>query len=71
MATEEAAHDIMHARDRAAPIRWSADPGWRAVALPLGFVALYLALDRLSFIGPCTASVSRRGVHPVVSPWPY
>jgi two-component system, LuxR family, sensor kinase FixL len=51
MATEEAAHDIMHARDRAAPIGWSANHGWRAVALPIGFVALYLALDQLSFIG--------------------
>jgi two-component system sensor kinase FixL len=51
MATEEAAHDIIHTRDRAAPIGWSANPGWRGVALPVGFVALYLALDRLSFIG--------------------
>src|ERR1700719_5338849 len=51
MATEEAAHDIMYARDRAAPSGWSANPVWRAVALPIGFVALYLALDRLSFIG--------------------
>jgi two-component system, LuxR family, sensor kinase FixL len=51
MATEEAAHDIMHARDRAAPVGWSANHGWRAVALPIGFVALYLTLDRLSFIG--------------------
>jgi two-component system, LuxR family, sensor kinase FixL len=51
MATEEAAHDIMYARDRAAPSGWSANPVWRAVALPVGFVALYLALDRLSFIG--------------------
>src|SRR5580704_8077451 len=51
MATEEAAHDIMYARDRAAPSGWSANPVWRAVALPVGFVALYVTLDRLSFIG--------------------
>src|SRR3984893_11556967 len=38
MATEEAAHDIMHSRDRAARIGWSANHGWRAVALPIGFV---------------------------------
>src|SRR5258705_13777737 len=35
----------------AARIGWSAIPGWRAVVLSVGYVALYLALDRLSFIG--------------------
>jgi two-component system sensor kinase FixL len=51
MATEEAAHNIIHVRDGAAPIGWSANPGWRAIMLSIGYVALYLALDRLSFIG--------------------
>ena len=51
MATEEAANDMMRARERAAPLRWSASPGYRAVALSISYVALYLALDRLSFIG--------------------
>jgi hypothetical protein len=51
MATEEAAHNIIHVRDGAAPIGWSANPGRRAVMLSIGYVALYLALDRLSFIG--------------------
>ena len=32
MATEEAANDMMRARERAAPLRWSANPGYRAVA---------------------------------------
>ena len=51
MATEEAVDDIMRGRERAAPIGWSANPGWRAVALSVGYVALYLTLDRLSFVG--------------------
>ena len=51
MATEEAAHNIIHVRDGAAPIGWSANPGWRAIMLSIGYVALYLALDQLSFIG--------------------
>jgi two-component system, LuxR family, sensor kinase FixL len=50
MTTEEAANDIMRAPERAAPLRWSVSRGYRAVAL-FGYVALYLALDRLSFIG--------------------
>ena len=51
MATEEAVDDIMRGRERAAPIGWSANPGWRAVALSVGYVAFYLMLDRLSFVG--------------------
>jgi two-component system sensor kinase FixL len=51
VAKEETAHDIMRARDRAAPKSWSGKLGWRSVALWIGFMALYLALDRLSFIG--------------------
>jgi two-component system sensor kinase FixL len=51
MATEEAVNDIARARQPAAPIGWSANPGWRAVALSVGYVAFYLMLDRLSFVG--------------------
>src|ERR1700749_1045626 len=51
MATEEALNDIVRARQRAAPVGWSANPGWRAVALSVGYVAFYLMLDRLSFVG--------------------
>ena len=51
MTTEEAANDIMRAPERAAPLRWSVSRGYRAVALSIGYVALYLALDRLSLIG--------------------
>jgi two-component system sensor kinase FixL len=46
---EEAVDDVARAREWAAPRRWSA--GCRAVALSVGYVGLYLALDRLSFIG--------------------
>src|SRR5215472_5637494 len=51
MATEETAYDIRRARERAAPTDRSGKLGWRNVALSIGYVALYLALDRLSFIG--------------------
>src|SRR6516225_1946293 len=49
LAMEEAVDDVARAREWAAPRRWSA--GCRAVALSVGYVGLYLALDRLSFIG--------------------
>jgi hypothetical protein len=49
MATEEAVNDVVPARKWTAPLRWSA--GGRAVAMSVGYVGLYLALDRLSFIG--------------------
>src|SRR5215472_13414374 len=51
MTTEAAAHDVTHAWERALPLGWRASRGWRAIALSIGYVALYLALDRLSFIG--------------------
>lgn len=34
------------------PDERAGEPGWRAVALFVGYVALYVALDRLSFIEP-------------------
>jgi PAS domain S-box-containing protein len=48
---EEAVDDVVCAPAWAAPIGWSAKPGCRAVALCFGYVALYVTLDRLSFIG--------------------
>ena len=51
MATEEAVHDIIRAPERAAPMGWSANRGWRSIVLSIGYVALYLTLDRLSFVG--------------------
>src|SRR5499427_7105781 len=51
MTTEAAAHDVTHAWERALPLGWRANRGWRTIALSIGYVALYLALDRLSFIG--------------------
>ena len=49
MATEEAVDEVVPARKWTAPLSWSA--GGRAVAMSVGYVGLYLALDRLSFIG--------------------
>jgi two-component system sensor kinase FixL len=51
MATEGAVHDIIRAPKRAAPMGWRANRGWRSIVLSIGYIALYLALDRLSFIG--------------------
>jgi len=51
MATEEAAHDTICAPERVAPMCWSANRGWRAIVLSIGYLALYLGLDRLSFMG--------------------
>ena len=51
MATEEAVDNIMRAREWAVRMVRSANPGCRAAALSVCYVALYLTLDRLSFIG--------------------
>src|SRR5215831_4400516 len=51
MATEEAAHDVTPASELATPFGWRISRGWRAIGLSIGYVALYLALDRLSFVG--------------------
>jgi two-component system sensor kinase FixL len=48
---EEAAHDITQAWKPAVVFGWRANRGCRAIALSIGYVALYLTLDRLSFIG--------------------
>src|SRR5215471_21053090 len=50
MATGAIARDSMRARERPAT-GWSGKLGWRNMAAWIGYVALYLALDRLSFIG--------------------
>ena len=67
MVTEQIDRDIMRARERSTPTGWSGKLGWRNIAASIGYVALYLALDRLSFIG---ASESRRGIRLQVSRWP-
>src|SRR6266851_3140432 len=51
MATEEAVDDIMRAREWTARSVRCASPGCRAVALSVGYVVLYLTLDRLTPIG--------------------
>jgi hypothetical protein len=58
---EETIDDVVRAPEWAAPTGRCAKPAWRVVALSIGFVALYLALDRLSFIG---------GLHGIgITPW--
>jgi PAS domain S-box-containing protein len=51
MATEQAVDDIPCADQLRGPTTWST-PVWRAAALSVGYVVLYLTLDRLSFVGP-------------------
>jgi len=51
MATEEAVDNITRAQEWAARIGCSASHAWRATALSIAYIALYLTLDRLSFIG--------------------
>jgi two-component system, LuxR family, sensor kinase FixL len=48
---EEAIDDVVRAPQRAAPIGRGTKPLWRAVALSICYIAVYQALDRLSFIG--------------------
>lgn len=51
MATGEAVEGIVRARERPSWIGWIISPCCRAVALSVGYVVLYLTLDRVSFIG--------------------
>jgi two-component system, LuxR family, sensor kinase FixL len=48
---EEAVEDVVRAPKWATPIGLSTNAAWEAAALSVGYVALYLVLDRLSFIG--------------------
>jgi PAS domain S-box-containing protein len=49
---EEVVDDVVRVPESAAPTTgWRINPGYRAAALSLGYLVLYLALDRLSFIG--------------------
>jgi integral membrane sensor domain MASE1 len=48
---EEAVEDVVRVPERAALIDRSISPIGRAAALSVAYIALYLALDRLSFIG--------------------
>ena len=51
MAAEETGHDITPTWKHAAPTGRRGKLGWQAVARAIGYVALYVALDRISFIG--------------------
>jgi hypothetical protein len=44
---EEAVDDVVRAPGWAAPIGWSTNPACRAVSLSVGYVAVYVTLDRL------------------------
>jgi PAS domain S-box-containing protein len=48
---EEAVDDVVRAPGWAAPIGWSTNPACRAISMSVGYIALYITLDRLSFIG--------------------
>jgi two-component system sensor kinase FixL len=48
---QEAVDDVVRVPEWAAPIGWWAKPLRTTAALCIGFVVLYLTLDRLSFIG--------------------
>src|SRR5215467_9539912 len=48
---EEAVDDVVRAPEWVASIGWAAGDVWRATGLSIDFLALYLTLDRLSFVG--------------------
>jgi len=48
---EQTIGDAVRVPEWAAPIGWSTRPAWKATALSIAYIALYLTLDRLSFIG--------------------
>src|SRR5215472_3964324 len=47
----EAVDDLAHPSGRSVSIGWSTAPAGRAAALSAGYIVVYLALDRFSFIG--------------------
>ena len=47
---EEALDDRVPAPQLASPMGWSTSPASRAIALAVGYIALYVSLDRLSYI---------------------
>jgi len=51
MTTEEVAQHIRRTPEQAALFGSRISNGWRTMMLSIGYVALYLAFDRLSFIG--------------------
>jgi hypothetical protein len=51
VTTEEVAQRIGHPPERATLFGSRISNGWRTITLSIGYVALYLALDRLSFTG--------------------
>jgi two-component system sensor kinase FixL len=58
---EEAVDDIVRVPDWVAPMSPHAARAWRAIALCVGYIAVYVALDRISFIEPL------HGVN--ITPW--
>jgi integral membrane sensor domain MASE1 len=48
---EKAVDDAMRVPEWAAPTGWSTKAAWKATELSIAYIALYLTLDRLSFIG--------------------
>ena len=58
---DEAVDDIVHVPKWAAPPSPRARRLWRAILLSVAYVAVYLALDRISFIEPL------HGVN--ITPW--
>ena len=51
LTVKQAVDDVMCAPEWAASTGWTANPACRLIALSLGYVVLYLTLDRSSFIG--------------------
>ena len=51
MTTGEVAQDVGHPPERATLFGSRISNGWRTITFSIGYIALYLALDRLSFIG--------------------
>jgi two-component system sensor kinase FixL len=49
---EQTIDDALRVPKWAAPIGWITRSAWKAAALSIAYIALYLTLDRLSFIGP-------------------
>src|SRR5215472_9412540 len=58
---ETAVEDAVPASKWIAHISWTSNPACRAVALSVAFTAVYMALDRVSFVG------ALHGVN--ITPW--
>jgi len=69
MIAEEGAENIAHVPAWAAPARSRIGRAWVALAQSVAYIALYLTLDRFSFIEASTASASRHGAPVPGSRW--